>query len=434
LRYGEPVKILVVGGGGREHALAWKIAQSSPRHEIIAAPGNPGIAALARTIPVEADDVPGLVRLAREEACDLTVVGPELPLTIGLADRLADEGLAVFGPSRTAARLEGSKWFAKDLMLRAGIPTARGWLATTRDEALGRAREIGFPAVIKADGLAAGKGVVIAGSEDEVARAIDDAMVRGLFGRSGARVLVEEFLEGEEASILAFTDGDRTALLLPSQDHKRALDGDAGPNTGGMGAYAPAPVVDAAMLAVVRESIVEAAIAALRTFHGTVYRGVLYAGLMITADGPKVIEFNCRFGDPEAQVTLPLLRGDLVEIMASVARGRLDPSAVRAEEGAAACVVVASRGYPGAYEKGKRIEGIEDAASLEGVAVFQAGTALRDGALVSSGGRVLGVTGVGRDLREAIDRAYLGVRAVRFEGAHYRTDIGHRALGKVGTR
>ena len=425
------MKVLVVGGGGREHALVWKIAQSPSVTEIIAAPGNAGMAGLARLVPVAADDLEGLVALVEEEACDLTVVGPELPLTLGLADMLAERGLPVFGPSRAAAAIEGSKSFAKDLMLRAGIPTAAAEVATDPDRAAGLVRDIGCPVVIKADGLAAGKGVVVAHDEDEALRAIDDAMVHGRYGESGRTVLVEEYLEGEEASILAFTDGKSAGLLVSSQDHKRAFDGDRGPNTGGMGAYAPAPVVTPEVYDVARTHIVERAIEALSRLHGVTYSGVIYAGLMITDEGPKVIEFNCRFGDPEAQVTLPLLDADMVEVMASVARGDLDPGIVRTKAEAAACVVVASGGYPGAYEKGKEIRGLADAEALEGVTVFHAGTAEEGGRVVTSGGRVLGVTAVGADLPVAIARAYEGVRAVTFEGARSRADIGHRALARL---
>lgn len=425
------MRVLVVGGGGREHALVWKIAQSPSVTEILAAPGNAGIARLARVVPVRADDVGALVGLADDERCDLTVVGPELPLTLGLSDALIERGLNVFGPTRAAAAVEGSKWFAKDLMLKTGIPTAAAEVTTDRDRALALAREMGFPVVIKADGLAAGKGVVVAGDEAEAAAAIDDAMVRGRYGESGRRVLVEEFLEGEEASILAFTDGANVGLLVSSQDHKRAFDGDAGPNTGGMGAYAPAPVVPPDVAEFAEARIVGPAVEALSRIHGAQYRGVLYAGLMLTEDGPKVIEFNCRFGDPEAQVTLPLLDGDVVEIMASVARGQLDPDTVRSAPGAAACVVMASGGYPGSYEKGKEISGLSRADAMDSLIVFHAGTEDVGGRTLTSGGRVLGVTGLAGDLPSALRTAYEGVAAISFEGAHYRTDIGRRALARL---
>jgi phosphoribosylamine--glycine ligase len=426
------MKVLVVGGGGREHALVWKISQSPLAQEIVAAPGNAGIASLARCVPLAADDVSGLARFASDERFDLVVVGPETPLTLGLADRLTSAGVPVFGPSAAAARVEGSKWFAKELMLRARIPTAMAWRATGRDEALGRARDLGFPVVVKADGLAAGKGVVIARDRRALEAAVDDSLVRGVFGPAGEAVVVEECLEGEEVSVIAFTDGKRTALLAASQDHKRVFDGDEGPNTGGMGAYAPAPVLGAAED--VARRVVEGAVSALEEYHGVEYRGVLYAGLMMTADGPKVLEFNCRFGDPETQVVLPLLDGDIVEVMASVAGGQLDPSRVRTRPGAAVCVVLAAGGYPGHYEKGAEIRGLAEAGALEGVVVFHAGTAFSGDRVVTAGGRVLGVTGVGRDLPDAVGRAYAGVREISFDGAHCRKDIGYRALRRLARR
>jgi phosphoribosylamine--glycine ligase len=422
------MKVLLVGGGGREHALAWKIAQSPLADEIVAAPGNAGIAQLARCVDVSAEDVDGVVRLAREEEVGLAVVGPEAPLALGLVDRLGEKGITAFGPTRAAARIESSKSFAKDVMHRAGIPTARSVTTESPEEAVSAADEMGYPVVIKADGLAAGKGVVIAGDRTEAVAATEDALVRGRFGDSGARVLVEEHLEGEEASILAFVDGETSAVMVPSQDHKRARDGDRGPNTGGMGAYAPAPIVDDAMLASIKRDVVEAAVGALRSLDGTVYRGVLYAGLMITCDGPRVIEFNCRFGDPEAQVVLPLLDSDIVELMTATANGELGDSRVQTSSRSAAGVVMASGGYPASYKKGKPISGLEAAAALEDVVVFHAGTAMRDGSVVTAGGRVLCVTGVDDDLPGALERAYEGVAVLSFEGAYYRTDIGRRGI------
>ena len=424
------MKILIVGGGGREHALAWKLAQSAGTPELIAAPGNAGIAALARCVPIAADDVESLARLASEERCELTVVGPEVPLTLGLADRIRETGGAVFGPSADGARLEGSKWFAKEVMERAGVPTARAWRATTREDALAAFDEAGAPVVVKADGLAAGKGVIIAETHEEAVAAVDDIMTRRQFGDAGATVVIEEFLVGEEASILALTDGERFAPLVVSQDHKRALDGDLGLNTGGMGAYAPAPVVDAAMTAGIVRDVLRPTVETLRAM-GIDYRGVLYAGLMLTDDGPKVLEFNCRFGDPETQVVLPLLDGDLAEIMMAVARGELDPARVRASGRSAACIVMASGGYPGSYAKDKTIDGLDAAAALDGVTVFHAGTALADGNVVTSGGRVLGVTATAGALPAAIDRAYEAVGLITFEDVQYRRDIGHRALARL---
>jgi len=423
------MKILIVGSGGREHALVWKLAQSPSRPQLLVAPGNAGIAAQAECVPVAADDIAGLARLAVDEACDLTVIGPEVPLALGLADRIREKGGAVFGPSQDAARLEGSKWFAKEVMERAGVPTARAWRVTTRDEALDILKETGTPIVIKADGLAAGKGVFIAEAHGEAVDAIDSIMVQKQFGDAGDSVVFEEFLAGEEASILAFTDGKRFAPLVASQDHKRALEGDRGPNTGGMGAYAPTPAVDDAMTKGIVDSVLRPTV---ETLHGmgVDYRGVLYAGLMLTDDGPKVLEFNCRFGDPETQVVLPLLDGDLVEIMLGVARGELDPSTVRASGRSAACVVMASAGYPGPYPKGKPISGLGEAAALDGVTVFHAGTTLTESGVATAGGRVLGVTAVADVLPAAIDLAYQAVAGIRFEGVQFRRDIGHRALAR----
>ncbi len=427
------MKVLVIGGGGREHALVWKLARSPLVTRLIAAPGNAGISRLATTVSIPAHDMEGMARLAEEEACDLTVVGPEVPLTLGIVDLFASRGLPIFGPTRTGAMIEGSKWFAKRLMLESGVPTAEARLSSDPAQALSFAKEIGFPAVVKADGLAAGKGVVVVRDEDEAAAAIDDALVRGTYGDSGTSVLVEEFLEGEEVSIIALTDGKRFGMLLPSQDHKRALDGDDGPNTGGMGAYAPTPFATPEVLDAVERTIIGPTLQALAD-RGIDYRGVLYAGLMLTGAGPKVIEFNCRFGDPETQVTLPLLDADLAETMLSVVRGELDPSSIRSRVGHAACVVMASGGYPGKYEKGKTITGLSDAEAMDGVTVFHAGTDLRDGALATSGGRVLGVTAWNASLADAVARAYRGVGAISFEGEQHRSDIGHRGLKRVATQ
>ncbi len=424
------MKVLVIGGGGREHALVWKLSRSPLVKTIIAAPGNAGIARFARTVPIPAHDTEGLAKLADEEECDLTVVGPEVPLTLGIVDRFTSRGLRIFGPSAEGAKIEGSKWFAKELMLRAGVPTAEARLSSDPAEALSFARELGFPAVVKADGLAAGKGVVVVRDADEAATAIDDALLRGRFGDSGTSVVIEEYLDGEEVSIIAFTDGERFWMLLPSQDHKRALDGDAGPNTGGMGAYAPTPFATPEVLRSVEQMIIGPTLQALAE-RGIEYRGVLYAGLMVTKSGPKVVEFNCRFGDPETQVVLPLLDGDLAEIMMSVVRGELDPTLVRSGAGHAACVVMASGGYPGKYEKGKVISGLSDAEVVDGVTVFHAGTDFRDGKLVTSGGRVLGVTARNGSLADAVARAYKAVGLVSFDGEQHRLDIGSKALKSV---
>ncbi|MGQ9557772.1 MAG: phosphoribosylamine--glycine ligase [Desulfurispora sp.] len=419
------MKILVVGGGGREHALVWKIAQSPLVQQIYCAPGNPGIAGLARCVPVAAEDIDGLLALARREQIDLTVVGPEMPLTLGLADAFARAGLAVFGPSAAAAAIEGSKKLAKDLMQQYGIPTAR--YVTFTDYAAARRYivEQNRPCVVKADGLAAGKGVIVAHTVEQALEALDLIMRDRAFGRAGDVVVVEELLVGQEASVLAFTDGRTVIPMLPAQDHKQVFDGDQGPNTGGMGAYAPAPLVDRALLQQVQQTILEPMVRALAA-EGRPYRGVLYAGLMLTPEGPKVLEFNARFGDPEAQPVLALLQSDLVEIMLAVVQGRLAGQTVEWHDGAAVCVVLASRGYPGSYAKGIPISGL-DAVPPE-VLVFHAGTALQDGQLVTAGGRVLGVTARGKNIPAAIELAYRGVEQISFAGMHYRRDIGRKAL------
>ncbi len=421
------MKILVVGSGGREHALVWKIAQSPLAGEILAAPGNAGTATLARNVAVAADDIKGLVRLAADERVDLTVVGPEVPLTMGLADRLTDAGLPVFGPSAAGARIEGSKWFAKELMQKGGIPTAAAHLANTREDALSRADELGYPVVIKADGLAAGKGVVIAQSAAEAETAVDDMLVRGRFGASGKRVLIEECLKGEEASILAFVDGERSALMVPSQDHKRAFDGDEGPNTGGMGAYAPVADGTAELVERARLEVADPILRGMAE-RGYPYRGFLYAGLMLTPEGLKVVEFNCRLGDPEAQVVLPLTAAGLAEPMAAIARGEsIAGWTAGATHGAALVTVVVSGGYPGPYPKGVPIETPPDLES-ENVHVYHAGTALEDGRLVTAGGRVVGVTGLGDDLAEAAAQSREAAAQVWFDGAAWRSDIGHSEI------
>lgn len=419
------MKILVVGGGGREHALVWKIAQSPRVEKVFAAPGNAGMENLAVCVPIAADDVAGLAAFARRQDIDLTVVGPETPLVAGLVDSFTAQGLRVFGPGADAARMEGSKAFAKAIMARAGVPTAayREFVDVAAADAY--VRELKGPCVIKADGLAAGKGVVVANRTVEARQALEDMMVKGAHGAAGRRVLVEELLVGEEVSVLAFTDGDTVRVMLPAQDHKQVFDGDQGPNTGGMGAYAPASICTPAMLQQVQDEILAPTVQALRE-EGIVYRGVLYAGLMITPKGPKVLEFNVRFGDPEAQPLLALLENDLVDVMDAVLDGRLREVELRWKAGAAVCVVLTASGYPGAYPKGDVIEGLEGAARE--TMVFHAGTRRRDSRMVTAGGRVLGVTALGADLTEAIDRAYRGVGGIKFEGMHFRRDIGHKGL------
>ena len=427
------MKILLVGGGGREHALAWKIAQSPLVEHLWAAPGNPGIAKHARCLDLSMDDAEGLAGFATGHDVDLVVVGPEMPLVAGLADRLRARGLAVFGPGKAAAAIEGSKAFSKDLMQRHGIPTAR--FATHTDAAAARryARELGAPLVVKTDGLAAGKGALVCRTLEDADEAIAQCMERREFGAAGATVVIEEFMEGEEASFFALSSGASVLPLAAAQDHKTVFDDDRGPNTGGMGAYSPVPSVDPRMHARIMGEIVEPTLAALAT-EGAPYQGVLYAGLMLTKDGPRVVEFNCRFGDPECQPIMMALDGDLVPLLAAVARGERLPSTWTPPRRASVCVAIASGGYPGKYETGREITGVVDASALDGVQVFQAGTARRDGALVTAGGRVLGVTAVADDLPAAIARAYEAVRLIHFEGMQYRTDIGRRGRQEEARR
>lgn len=423
------MNVLLVGGGGREHSLAWKLAESSELGALVAAPGNPGIAAHAECVPVKDSAIDDLVALARSRRIDLVVVGPELPLSLGLADRLRDAGIPVFGPSQAAARIESSKVFSKELMARHGIPTARFRVFTDAAAARAFCRDLGAPVVVKADGLAAGKGAIVCGTLDEADRAVALCLEKGAFGAAGRTVVVEEFMVGEEMSFFALSDGEAAVPFGAAQDHKAVWDGDRGPNTGGMGAYTPAPVFDAAMEARAMREIVRPTIAALAK-EGCPYRGVLYVGLMITATGPRVVEFNCRFDDPECQAILPRLDQDLLPLLHSVATGQGLPDALAWRREASVCVVTASGGYPGAYETGVPISGVDEAARLDGVHVFQAGTARRDGVLVTAGGRVLGVQALGRDVAQAIARAYEAVDRIAFPGMHARRDIGRRAIGR----
>ncbi len=421
------MKILVIGSGGREHGLVWAARRSVGVKEVVAAPGNAGIEQIARCAPVAADDIEGLVKLARQERPHLVLIGPEVPLTLGLTDRLRAVNITAFGPSAAAARLEGSKSFAKEFMSRHNIPTARFATCRNLEEALQALDQFGQPVVVKADGLAAGKGVTVAATRAEAEQAVRQAMQDRVFGEAGDLVVIEECLQGEEASILAFADGKTVVPLLAAQDHKRIGEGDQGPNTGGMGAYAPAPVITKALQDQIQKDILEPVIAGMN-LDQTPYRGILYAGLMITPDGPKVIEFNCRFGDPETQVVLPLLDSDLVALAKACVLGRLNPGLVSAKAGAAVCVVLAAPGYPGKYPKGLRITGIESAEELENVMVWHAGTIIQNGQLVSSGGRVLNVIAQASTLREAVERVYQAVGKIRFEGIHFRRDIAYRAL------
>jgi phosphoribosylamine--glycine ligase len=419
------MKVLIIGGGGREHALAWKIAQSPLVDAVFAAPGNPGIARHASCVDISADAPDDLVAFARRERIDLTVIGPEVPLVAGLADRLAAAGLIIFGPSARAAAIEGSKVFAKDLMLRHGIPTARFSTFDEPDRARRYCRDAGAPLVVKADGLAAGKGAIVCRTLEEADAAIAECMERRAFGPSGARVVVEEFMVGQEVSFFALANGDDALPLAAAEDHKTVFDGDRGPNTGGMGCYSPVAVFDDALEKRVMETIVRPTLTALAR-EGAPYRGVLYAGLMLTVQGPRVVEFNCRFGDPECQALVVRAPGDVVPLLLAAARGEAWPPAHPWPPVASVCVCVASGGYPGQYATGLPIRGIEAAESRPGVHVFHAGTATREGRLVTAGGRVLGVTAVAENLEGAIATAYAAVREISFEGMHYRTDIGRR--------
>ncbi|ABO50871.1 phosphoribosylamine--glycine ligase [Desulforamulus reducens MI-1] len=421
------MKILVVGGGGREHALVWKLRQSPRVKQIYCAPGNAGISQIAACINVRAEDTQGLLNFAKKEQIDLTVVGPEIPLTNGIVDLFQQEGLKIFGPSKAAAEIEGSKALAKDIMAKYNIPTARYATFEDAEEAREYVKKYGAPCVIKADGLAAGKGVIVAMDDETALAAVDIIMAERAFGKAGDRVVIEEFLQGEEVSILAFVDGETIVPMVASQDHKRVGDQDTGPNTGGMGAYAPAPVYTSELAKLVERDILYPTVKALAS-EGRTYRGVLYAGLMVTPEGPKVLEFNARFGDPETQPVLSLLETDLVDIMEAIMEDRLAQQSVMWKDEAAVCVVMAAKGYPGEYEKDMAITGFDQVPA--GVEVFHAGTTLRQGEVVVSGGRVLGVTATGRDISKAVELAYQGVKAIHFAGAHYRSDIGQRALNR----
>ena len=423
------MNILILGSGGREHALLWKLAQSPEATKLYAVPGNPGMAELAECVAGSIEDNAAVVKLAQEKKIDLVVVGPEVPLMNGVVDALRAAGIKAFGPTKAAAELEGSKSFSKHIMKKYGIPTAKYEVFTDADAARAYIEKEGAPIVIKANGLAAGKGVIVAETKEQALDAVHEIMDDAAFGKAGSRVVIEAFMEGEEASLLAFTDGKTIRPMVSSQDHKRAYDGDKGPNTGGMGTYAPAPVMTKDMVEQATEKILKPMIAAMAK-EGRPYQGCLYAGLMITEEGPKVVEFNARFGDPETQVVLPLLKGDLVKIMQACVDGTLDTAAVDWEDGAAVCVVMASGGYPKSYKKGYAIDGLKKAESL-GTFVFHAGTAKKDGKVVTSGGRVLGVTARGGGIKEATEKAYKGVEAIRFTDEFHRKDIAHRALERL---
>ena len=422
--------ILIIGSGGREHALAWKIAQSKHAARLYIAPGNAGtvwLAAYGRSsaenIPIPTEDFNRLIAFAQQNQVGLTVVGPEVPLAEGIVNAFQAADLPIFGPTQAAAQLEASKAFAKEFMIEHGIPTAAYQTFTNYNLAQLYLNEINGPVVIKASGLAAGKGVIICHDTAEAHTTLQSIMLEKQFGMAGDEVIIEECLTGPELSVLAFTDGKTVVPLSPARDHKRIFDHDEGPNTGGMGAYAPVPAISPALLANIQQTVLQTAVDGMAA-RGTPYKGVLYAGLMLTNDGPKVLEFNCRFGDPETQVIIPLLASDLVEIMLACVEERLVDSAVQLHPGACATVVMASEGYPGRYPKGREITGIETAESLDGVSVFHAGTALEDGRLVTNGGRVLAVSATGPTLPAALQQAYKGVDLIHFEGAHYRRDIG----------
>ena len=425
------MKVLVIGNGGREHALAWKIAQSPLVDRLFCTPGNAGITQVAECVNIDAMDIMALRRFARENAVDLTVVGPEAPLTKGIVDAFKGADLKVFGPSQQAARLEGSKVFAKQLMQRHGIPTADFRVFNGVDRAKAYLDMVGAPIVVKADGLAAGKAAIVCQTLEEAKDAVDRIMIRREFGEAGDQIVIESMLVGEEASMIAFTDG-RTIAVLPScQDHKAIFDGDKGPNTGGMGAYSPAPVVTDEVAAHVEREVLVQTVHAMNR-EDKPFHGVLYAGIMVTNEGPQVLEFNCRMGDPETQPLMMRLKSDLVPILLASIDGTLEEMEPEWDERPAVCVVMASGGYPGSYQKGLPISGLGEAARMEDVVVFHAGTRLQDGEVVTAGGRVLGVTAIGDTIREAKDRAYAAVAKIHYEGAYYRTDIGQKAIDRLG--
>jgi len=422
------VKALVVGGGGREHALAWALRRSGRLDKLFTAPGNGGTAGCGENVAIDATDIDGLAAFAKTHRIDLTVVGPEAPLVAGIADRFAEVGLLCFGPSRKAARLEGSKVFAKEFMKRHGIPTADFEVFEDAAEAKRRLSDTNVPVVVKADGLAAGKGVIVAESREEAEAAVDEIMTQRKFGGSGDRVIIESCLAGEEVSIHAICSGEKALLLPPSQDHKRIFDGDRGPNTGGMGAYAPVPHLDNSIEDEIRRSIIEPTLQGMAA-EGNPFRGLLYAGLMLTDEGPKVLEYNVRFGDPETQVLIPLVKDDLFEILLLAAQDRLPQSIALHKDRTAATVVAAAEGYPGGYRKGFEIDGLSSVETPNRV-VFHAGTIKEKGRLLTSGGRVFAMTAWAPDLDRALQLAYDGLAKTHFEGAYWRKDIGHRAVEK----
>ncbi len=426
------MNVLVVGKGGREHAMAWKIAQSSRVEQLYAAPGSPGMARHAQCVDIAMDDFEALSAFAHERQIDLTVVGPENVLSQGIVDHFEEKGLKIFGPTAAAARIESSKAFAKDLMQRIGVPTARHRTFTDSAQALAYLQEQGAPVVVKASGLASGKGAIVAPTEEEAHQAVTSMMEENIFGESGSEVVIEEFMEGEEASLFALTDGDAFVTLVTAQDHKAIYDGDKGPNTGGMGAYAPAPVMPPELIRSAEEHIIRPVLDEMRRL-GCPFRGVLYCGLMLTDEGPKVVEFNCRFGDPETQVVLPLLKTDLIDVIEAACDGRLDQIKIENDARAAVGVVLASGGYPdaSAYQTGKVISGVEELENVDDLEVFYADAAKENGQLLTAGGRVLCVTALADDISAAVDRVYQAVDQVDFDKIYYRRDIAHRALARL---
>lgn len=426
------MRVLVLGSGAREHAIVHALRRSPGVSDVFAAPGNPGIAQAADLLPLSANDLPGVADAARDFRIDVTIVGPEVPLAMGVCDEFYRRGLRLFGPRRAAAELESSKVFAKEFCQRHDIPTAKATVVRSSDEAVAAARDLGMPVVFKADGLAAGKGVLMIRNDDDLEQAIDEFFNQRRFGDAGDRVLVEECLEGDEVSYMVISDGTRMVPVATSHDYKRAGENDEGPNTGGMGAHSPALVIPPGTSKLILESVVRPTIAGMAA-EGREYRGVLYAGLMVTSDGPKVLEFNCRLGDPETQATFLRLDDNFAEIARDASEGVLETGGLNWRKEAVACVVLAAEGYPGNPRKGDEITGINEAMALSGVTVYHAGTRLEDGCLTTSGGRVLSVCGRGPTLSDALDTAYEGVSKISFDGMWYRSDIGRDTLAKLGT-
>ena len=424
------MKVLVTGGGGREHALVWKISQSPKVEKVFCAPGNAGIADLAEIVDISASDIDGLARFAEREGIDLTVVGPEVPLTMGIVDLFEKKGLKIFGPSKAAAEMEGSKAFSKTIMKKYNVPTAAYETFTKQDEAFAYIDKLGAPIVIKPDGLAAGKGVTVAQTVNEAKDAVRQMMENRSFGSAGEMVVIEEFMKGEEASYLVFSDGKNIVPLSTAQDHKAVFDGDKGPNTGGMGAYSPAPVVTDEIEEEVLKKIIRPTIDGMAA-EGKTYKGILYAGLMITDEGPKTVEFNCRFGDPECQPILMRMKSDIIPVIEAAIEGRLDSVEIEWENRATVAVVMAAGGYPGTYEKGKVVTGLDSLKDEKDLFVFHAGTSLKEGQVVTNGGRVLAVTALGEGIEEAISTAYEAVNKISWDGAYFRTDIGKKALERL---